>query len=286
MPVTDSPLRYPGGKTQMKKFIEELLLHNSIKGNYVEPFAGGAGVALYLLLNKVVKKIYINDADPAIYSFWKSVLFDTDNFINLIENTPITLDEWHYQRKIYNKELSSTSIEFAFATFFLNRTNVSGIIKGGPIGGKKQDSKYKIDCRFNKRNLIKKIKKIAKLRENIVVSNNDAEEFINKVILKMDSKQTFIFFDPPYYNQGKNLYANYYDHDDHVSLSKKIRSLTDYFWITTYDTTREIKMIYEGCNSKEYSLNYSANNIRKATEILFYNEKVKLPNSKNIKYIK
>ncbi|MDL4842792.1 DNA adenine methylase [Aquibacillus rhizosphaerae] len=285
IPVTDSPLRYPGGKTQMKKFVVDILKENTIHENYVEPFAGGSGVALFLLFNNYVNRIYINDLDPCIYSFWNSVLNQTTEFIKLIEETPVTLKEWHYQRTIQKNPDRFTELEIGFATFFLNRTNVSGIITGGPLGGKNQQSNYKIDCRFNKVNLIKKIKRIASFKEMIELTNHDAEDFISNEICKLNPENTLIFFDPPYYKQGKNLYSNFYDHDDHVSLSEKIKSLTDYFWITTYDSSEEIEKIYSGISQKEYSLNYSANNIRKATELLFYSDRIALPDSENIYYI-
>ncbi|WP_226087805.1 DNA adenine methylase [Mesobacillus sp. S13] len=287
LPITDSPLRYPGGKTQMKKFIVDILnsLPSKESMTYVEPFAGGAGVALFLLFNNYVSKIHINDLDPSVYKFWHSVIFNTEHFIEKINNTPITIEEWHHQREIQRNQMKYTDLEIGFSTFYLNRTNVSGIINGGPIGGKQQNGKYKINCRFNKENLINKIRKIGHYQDKITISNLDASEFINKVILKMDPTSTFIFFDPPYYIQGQNLYANYYQHNDHLQISKKIKALNTFFWITTYDYSPEIEKMYQGQNKKIYSLNYSANNVRKAKEILIYSPTITLPNSLNIKFL-
>lgn len=286
MPITDSPLRYPGGKTQMKKFIYDLINSLSIdEVTYVEPFAGGAGVGLSLLFNGHVSKIHINDYDRSIYSFWISILNQTSEFIRLIEQTPITMDEWYLQRKIqFNKENHST-LEIGFSTFFLNRTNVSGIIKGGPIGGKEQSGKYKLDCRFNKKNLIKKMNKIADLKERITVTDYDASYFIENGIANMEPDKTFIFFDPPYYQQGQNLYSNFYKHEDHLGLANQITALDMYYWITTYDYSTEIEQMYVTENKKIYSLNYSANKVRKAEELLFYSDRIALPDSKNIVFI-
>lgn len=286
MPITDSPLRYPGGKTQMKKFIYDLINSLSIEDvTYVEPFAGGAGVGLSLLFNRHVTKIHINDFDSSIYSFWFSILNHTSEFINLIEQTPISIEEWYKQRQIQiNKENHST-LEIGFSTFFLNRTNVSGIIKGGPIGGKDQSGKYKLDCRFNKNNLIKKINNIAVFKEMITVTDYDASYFIENNIANMDQNKTFIFFDPPYYKQGQNLYSNFYKHEDHLELANQITALNMHYWITTYDYSTDIEQMYETENKKVYSLNYSANNVRKAEELLFYSNRITLPNSKNIVFI-
>lgn len=285
IPHTDSPLRYPGGKTQMKKFIVDILNTNSINNLYVEPFAGGAGVALYLLFNGHVNTIHINDYDRCIYAFWNSILNNTSEFIYLIENAPITIDEWYKQKEIQINSYNYSNLEIGFSTFFLNRTNVSGIITGGPLGGKEQRGKYKLNCRFNKTKLIEKINRIAEYKDQIFISDQDAEIFIVNEISKMDQKNTFIFLDPPYYKQGKNLYTNFYKHEDHVALNKKISSLKEYYWITTYDSAKEISEMYSKHNRKEYILSYSANKKRKASELLFYSDKLVLPDSKNINYL-
>lgn len=177
MPSTYSPLRYPGGKSKFYDYIREILKCNNLIGEtYIEPFAGGAGLALKLLFNNDVKRIVINDFDPAIYSFWYSILYETDAFCGLIDSTPITLDEWKNQRNIYMDNSDYTSLKLGFATFYLNRTNVSGVIKGGVIGGQEQTGTYKMDARFNKENLIKKIMKISGYRDQIVLLKQDAKE--------------------------------------------------------------------------------------------------------------
>lgn len=275
MPTTLSPLRYPGGKSQMSNFIYQLLLRNNISdGYYIEPFAGGAGIAMDLLLKKRVSKVVINDFDIAIYALWYSIINYTGEFIEMILETPINIREWYKQKYIYSNRDNSTMLELGFSTFFLNRTNNSGIITGGPIGGYDQSGEYKIDCRFNKRNLIKKISDISKHKEAISLFNLNAVDFIEDVIKeKMDKSKTFIFFDPPYYKQGKNLYTNFFDHNDHQELAKSILDLCDHHWITTYDCEDEILKLYNGCPTKLYSLQYSARKSRKEKEYLFHNKK-------------
>ncbi|MBN8236864.1 DNA adenine methylase [Halobacillus kuroshimensis] len=286
MPITDSPLRYPGGKTQMKKFLIDLLDYNKIGRNitYVEPFAGGAGLALYLLFNSRVSNICINDYDPSIYAMWYSVLNYTDEFIDMINNTPVTIHSWNYLKTVYENPQDHSILRLGFATFFLNRTNRSGIITGGPIGGHDQSAKYKIDCRFNKKNLVKKIKKIANVKDHIHLYNKDAEVFIKENIFHMPPKDTFIFFDPPYYKQGKNLYANFYNHKNHYQLSRDITELKGHYWITTYDNVQPIRNIYQDHSVISYSINYSANKIRKEEELLIHSKNILLPQSNNITY--
>ncbi|WHY24466.1 DNA adenine methylase [Bacillus halotolerans] len=284
MPRTLSPLRYPGGKTKMAQFVLNLININDIcEPIYVEPFAGGAGIAIDLLLKKQVNKVIINDFDRSIYAIWYSILNYTHDFIELIMNTPINIKEWKKQKEIYTNRHMYDLLEVGFATFFLNRTNNSGIITGGPIGKMDQTGKYKIDCRFNKTDLMKKVSNIAKQKDQIELYNLDAKELINEVLTSLEIKKTFIFFDPPYYRQGKNLYTNFFTHDDHKNLADIITSLEDYHWITTYDYEESISEMYEKNSIKKvYKLQYSARKVRKEKEYLFHNAKTKVRSYGNV----
>lgn len=288
LPVTDSPLRYPGGKSQLKNFLVELLNDNNLEGvTYVEPFAGGGGLALSLLYSGDVSKIIINDYDIAIWSIWKSIISYPSDFIKIIESTEITAEEWKKQKQIYtnlkeekiDKRIKEKVLKLAFSTFFLNRTNRSGIIKGGMIGGNEQNSTDKLDCRFNKEKLIAKIKKISSYSSSIRLYNLDAEIFISKVILREDPSKTFVFFDPPYYKKGPDLYSNFYNPEDHQSLGIKVQSLNLICnWITTYDCCDEIKKIYTNSFGIEYRLNYSAATKKRATELMYFSKNLKQKN--------
>ena len=271
MRKTFSPLRYPGGKAQLYGFVKNTIQRNNIPAPiYVEPFAGGAGLAMQLLLNNDVSSVVINDFDRAIYCFWASVLYDTENLIALIENTSINIAEWEYQRTIYNNQEDYDTLEVGFSTFFLNRTNRSGIIKGGPIS-REVIGEYPLHCRFNKSDLVNKIRNIADVRDRINLFNCDAVDFIQNVLPNYEENRLFIFFDPPYYKQGRKLYTNFYDHDDHRDLSEVIGAIQRSHWITTYDYVEDIAHLYENVPSKVYQLQYSANRKRKEREFLFHN---------------
>lgn len=286
MPITKSPFRYPGGKTQLTNYVEHLLEINNITDTYIEPFAGGAGVPIGLLLDRKIKNIVINDYDKSIYSVWNAILNKPEQLISMIENTEITLDEWHRQKNIYEQfKNHQNSIENAFSTLFLNRTNVSGIISGGPIGGQSQLGKYKIDCRFNKNKIIEKIKAINSRKDNITITRMDATNFIDKVILQYDPKSSFIFFDPPYYKQGRNLYLSFYNSNGHKKLAKKIQSLDNYKWITTYDCEEDILNMYSKSRKFKYTLNYSISKKRKAFEYLFTNNQTIVDSFENVNLV-
>lgn len=269
---TYSPLRYPGGKNQLTKYVEKLIEEKGVKNStYIEPFCGGAAVALSLLINNRVNNIIINDYDRSIYSFWYSVLYFTDELCNLIENTNINIEEWENQKRIQKNKNNEDLLTLGFSTLFLNRTNRSGIIKAGVIGGKEQNGNYKIDCRFNKEDIIKKIRIIANYQDRIQLYNLDTEQLIDEIINNLIHK-SFIFFDPPYYNKGSALYTNFYNHNDHESLANKIRNIRYHSWILTYDNTPEIKSMYRNFKSEVYKLNYSIQKKHKGEEVMFYSK--------------
>lgn len=279
MARTCSPLRYPGGKTQLAKFIGNLIEINSLENaTYIEPFAGGFGVGLDLLYNKKVDSVILNDLDTPVYSIWYAILNESERLIEDINNTAIDIDEWNKQKNIYNElcKASEYSYNLAFATFFLNRTNRSGIINAGPIGGKEQVGKYKIDCRFNKNEIIKKIRKINDHKNNIKLYNMDATDFIDNIILSYNPNDMFIFFDPPYYKQGKNLYNSYLKKDEHSLLESHIKLLDDYFWILTYDYHNEILDLYKNYDQYSYRLNYSASRSMRAEELIISNKQTQI----------
>jgi DNA adenine methylase len=266
MPITPSPLRYPGGKTSLFGITEQILQSNQLsRATYAEPFAGGGGLALSLLYEGVVRRIVLNDIDSGIYSFWDGVLNHTEAFISLIERTPITMEEWHRERQIYLNAGNTNSLELGFATFFLNRTNRSGVIKGGVIGGQAQDGPYLLDCRFSKEALVNKVRRIARYRSSITIENADGEDFLKGMSSRADRLVHFI--DPPYYRKAFDLYTNFYTPEDHKSLALTIAQL-EQPWLLTYDFTPEIRALYPEFAQYAFDLNYSVAKKRVGTELL------------------
>lgn len=268
-----SPLRYPGGKTKLSPFVK-YIIEEKIEENittYIEPFAGGAGIALDLLLNNVVDNIIINDYDKAIYSFWKAAIFETKRFIAEIERVDITIEEWQRQKEIYLNNRKKYSFELGFATFFLNRTNRSGIITAGPIGGLNQNGNYLINARFNKDELINKIRSISQRRTSIKLYNKDIRKFIQQVVIP-NQNNAVIYFDPPYFVKGKELYKNYFVAKDHSEIFKKITQNVICPWIITYDDVPYIANLYKNYTCKRYDLIYSLANKGKSSELIIFSE--------------
>jgi DNA adenine methylase len=274
-----SPLRYPGGKGKLLSFTTKLIKQNNLMGcTYVEPFAGGANLALNLLVKGYVSNIVLNDFDRSIYALWYSILNHTEDFCKLILNTPITVEEWQTQKKIQTEKESLDLLTLGFSTFYLNRVNRSGIIKGGLIGGYKQDGHYKMDCRFNKTSLIERIQRIKSYASHISISNFDAEDFIkNSVNNDIRNEKMLIFFDPPYYHNGPELYMNSYKHSQHESLAHSIKSIDHYHWIVTYDNRPEIIDFYHEKSMKTYNLTYSAAKKCLGSEVMFFSNSLTIP---------
>lgn len=275
-----SPLRYPGGKHKLAKFIALICEKNKINGHYVEPYAGGASVALYLLMNNHVKEITVNDYDRAIFAFWHTILNDTEKFCRKIANIKVSVENWRKFKAIHANKENEPLSDLGFPVFFLNRTNRSGIIDAGIIGGIAQDGKYKIDCRFNKKNLIERIKLIACHKKNIHIYNLDALDLIKKIQKKGTNRDTIFYFDPPYYLKGPSLYYNHYKSDDHKIVSEKIQKIKNARWIVSYDNIPEIRKLYASTRKKEYTLAYTAYENRKGKEILFFSNNIIIPRVK------
>lgn len=284
MSIYNSPLRYPGGKTKLVAYVLETLeINGLIGGTYVEPFAGGAGIAWYLLINNKVSHVCINDLNPSIHAFWHSVLNNTQDLKQRIIETDVTIDEWHKQKSVQECQTASL-IDLGFSTFFLNRTNRSGIIKGGVMGGKNQDGKYKLDCRYNKQKLIEQIEKIASLKRKVTLTQEDARVFLSENISSIEEK-CLINIDPPYYVKGKGLYQNFFEHDDHFELSNVIRTL-DRPWIVTYDNAPEIIDIYRDMKPSSFDLTYTAQEKKQGSEVIIYSPCInKSPLNPNISLI-
>lgn len=282
-----SPLRYPGGKGKLASFMEYMIDQLGHRGGtYIEPFAGGAGIAMELLLRNVISRIVINDYDKAVWSFWKAILTETDRFVEEIRTVPLTVDEWQKQHEILVTKNDKYSFELGFAAFYLNRTNRSGIIKGGVIGGQEQAKDWKMDVRFKREELVTRIQRIAVRKKDIKLYNKDVNSFIKNYV-PLYEENALIYFDPPYFRKGQQLYMNFFNYKDHVRIEQEIREHVNCDWIITYDYEPQIEEIYHNYNLRLYDLNYSVSTKRKANELMIFKDGIIIPpdeelNSKKI----
>lgn len=272
-----TPLRYPGGKGKLVPYLKKLLEANGlVDGVYVEPYAGGAAVAMELLLHEYVRKIYINDISDGVAAFWRSVLDDTDALCASIISAKLTMDEWRRQREIQLRAERVDDRALGFSTFYLNRTNRSGILNAGVIGGKEQLGTWKMDARFNAPDLVKRIHAIARIRNRIEFHQLDAISFIKTVTPKLPEK-SLIYLDPPYYVKGSDLYLHHYQHADHVKVASKVAKLKSKNWIVSYDNAPEVQPLYSKFRNIVYGLSYSAQERYKGAEIMFFSDSLIIP---------
>lgn len=254
-----SPLRYPGGKAVLASFLKKVIYENSLQGStYIEPFAGGMGAGIELLIQGHVDRIVINDADRAVYSFWNSVRRNSKELISRIQNVPLSVEEWRRQRAIYRSGRRQKQIDLGFAAFYLNRCNRSGIIKnGGPIGGIEQAGKWKIDARFNREELSRRIEQLASFEDRIEVANEDAISLMYRLEEFVKQDRVFLYVDPPYYVKGRELYLSFFNERHHDDLAKALGQLK-YGWILTYDDIPETRALYREHQIFPFRLRYSA----------------------------
>ena len=266
MTLVASPLRYPGGKAKLFPFFAGLIEANGLFGcEYWEPYAGGAGLALNLLAGGFVSRIHLNDLDPGIFAFWSSATKSPRTLCSLISDAELNIDEWFRQREIWRRPQDHSEIELGFATLYLNRANRSGIIEGaGPVGGYHQSGALRLDARFNKETIIARIKFVEFVSDRIEVSNLDAIDYIGTHVPDKD----LMYLDPPYYVRGQRLYKNFYEHDDHVEISKCVRELSTN-WIVSYDDVPEIRRLYAWVNPLQLTLRYTAGNSAQGREVVF-----------------
>jgi len=269
-----SPLRYPGGKSGLYGRLRELLRLNSItRGKYVEPYAGGAGAAIGLLITGEVEAIHVNDFDYAVYAFWMACTTRNADFIERINSVSVSVDEWRRQREVCDQGAGADLFDLGFATFYLNRTNRSGVLNGGPIGGHDQTGPYKIDARFNRVTLTERMRLIGLYSGKITVSNEDGMAIIRKYV---DAPNTLIYADPPYFLKAGSLYMNSFKAADHAALADCLNAAATSRWVLTYDNVDQVAELYGDRRREQIGVYYSARNVTRAREIMVYSDSLEI----------
>jgi DNA adenine methylase len=271
-----TPLRYPGGKGKLAEFVKGILEENDlVDGVYCEPYAGGAAVAFELLIHEYVTRIHINDISRPLYALWSSILEEPDAFARKIRNATLSVRTWDRQKKIFNHPDDHDNLDLGFAAFYLNRTNRSGILNGGIIGGRAQESEWGIDARYNAKDLIARVEAIAAMKDRISIYQQDASDFLKNVVAELP-KRTLIYLDPPYFLKGAKLYIDHYDAGDHAAIAKLVAKIKQP-WMVTYDDVPEIRMLYARYRGLRYELGYSAREYGKGVELMYFSDSLNVP---------
>lgn len=280
-----TPLRYPGGKQRLAPFFAELISANALIGeHYVEPYAGGAGVAFELLLDGYVSHIHLNDSSMPIYAFWRSIVHHPEDICQRILNASLCVDEWKKQRKILQNAPEHDEIDIGFSTLYLNRCNRSGVLTGGVIGGLAQSGTWKIDARFPRNELVRRIEAIAAKRDLITLRNWDAEKFITEYVPLLPH-DTLVYCDPPYFAQSSRLYLNRYKDEDHSRVARVIQEQLPRKWVVSYDSAPEILGYYSERRAFLYQLQYNARRVYKGQEIFIFSDDLVIPSDSSLPFI-
>jgi len=277
-----SPLRYPGGKALVAPFLAQTIRRNHLDdGIYVEPFAGGAGAALSLLFSEIVSEIHLNDKDFFVYSFWRSVLFQSDKFLSLLSSVKVNVNTWKKQKNVMRHPDDHSQLECGFAAFFLNRCNRSGVFNAGPIGGLKQNGTYKIDARFNKHELGRRIERIQLYANRIKISRLDGIKFLRNYFGKTDKphSQHLVYLDPPYVTKAERLYPLYFEHSDHLRLANFLNKEARFPWIVSYDDVTPIRKLYVS-GRRSIAKSYCLHSARVGRELLISSANCLLPSTR------
>jgi len=281
-----SPLRYPGGKQRLVPFILEVMGANDlIGGEYAEPYAGGAGIAVELLLTGKASHIHLNDSCSRVHAFWRSILLQPEEFCRRISRASMTVDEWRRQKQVLAEPQKHPQFDLGFSMFYLNRCNRSGIIGGGVIGGLDQKGKWKIDARFPRNELIRRVEAIAAKKKQISVKNWDAERFIIEYVPKLPRK-SLVYCDPPYFHKAERLYLNHYGPDDHERIARIVQQKLKRPWIVSYDCAPEILCYYNERRRFQFSQQYNAAKAYKGIEVLFFSDRVRVPEKPTLPMVK
>lgn len=270
-----SPLRYPGGKSALFGMVSAAVRANGASGGtYVEPYAGGAGIALGLLITEQVERVVVNDLDPAIHAFWTAVTQHSDAFMRRLATVELSVSEWKRQREVYLSADQEDPLNLGFATFFLNRTNRSGVLNAGVIGGQNQSGNYKIDARFNRNTLLERCRLIALYSSRISVSKRDGLEVIADYV---SQPKTLTYADPPYFEKGSQLYLNAFGAKDHSVLADLLNENAKGSWLLTYDNQPTIEELYAERRQFEIGVYYSVREARRTSELLVLSDTMCLP---------
>ena len=270
-----SPLRYPGGKARLAPYLARVLASQSATiDTYCEPYAGGAGAGLQLLADGYVNKLLINDLNPGVAAFWRSVFFDTEAFVALVADCPVDIHNWHRQRAIYLAPDDHSDLALGLATFFLNRTNRSGILNARPIGGLEQTGTWLIDARFNKPNLLHRIRTLGELSPQVDVRQERAIELLRT--LNRRSRPVFLYVDPPYVVPGEELYMTDHSWSEHERL-KRVLTNSPHPWILTYDADDRTRDLYRHFRCLRFRIAHTAQVQKVGREFMFFSRGLRVP---------
>ena len=259
--------RYPGGKSKFKTIIQDELLKFS-NVEYREPFFGGGSIGLSLLSR--METAWVNDKDYGIYSLWASVKDNPEELKKLINDFVPSVDEFYRIKKSLLNDKTSI-VETGFNKLAIHQLSFSGLglKSGGPLGGRTQESKYKIDCRWSPESICKKIETLHIMfqEKNIKITHDDFEPMITT------GENALIYLDPPYFDKGADLYHHAFTAEDHERLRVSLKK-AKHDWVLSYDDCPEIRDLYDWAYIKSIDANYTIKGSTQKTELIIMKQRI------------
>ena len=199
--------------------------------------------------------------------------------MDAILNVPLNIDEWQRQQKICSEAREDLQFELGFSTFYLNRCNRSGVLFGAaPIGGYEQSGKWRMDARFYRETLVRRIRLISNMKQQIHITCLDALDFLGRTVYPANQRErNFTYLDPPYHLQGNRLYFNEYGDEDHASLAGKLKSAENLAWVASYNNVNFVRNLYVDYVTSTIPVRYSMQNKQLAEELIIAGPGTLLP---------
>ena len=275
---------YMGGKKVHSKWISPYI--PSDFKTYVEVFGGA--MWLYWMSNKVpVETNVYNDFNRHLSNIFYCASSDPNHFREVLESYVGDLhnDELFEEYKTdvfdtYDTKFIVPDFPLAAKYVFLqtqtfagntNLTKDSKIYKhpDKDVHGRPYTQKFiSFINKMGEGNYLKKLHKLS-------VENMDCRELIKKY----DSKDTFFYIDPPYYNMESYYTSHAFGHDDHMELCEMLKT-TKGRWALSYYHFDELGTLfprhqYVWHHEKTYSVNARVSTAERI-ELLIMNYKMGL----------
>jgi DNA adenine methylase len=257
--------RYPGGKSKLRNSISEHLnvYANKLDLEYREPFFGGGSVGLkFISDNPQWKKVWINDKDLGVANLWTSVIRFPNELKKMVQDfkPSIEIFDKYKLELLSNSTVSQNASEIVlhgFKKLAIHQISYSGLgtKSGGPLGGREQKSKYKIDCRWSPDYICKKIDKLHNQFSKLEIKHQSCTSFDFEDLVN-STENSFIYLDPPYYIKGNELYQFGFTKEDHKKMADVLK-YTNHPWILSYDDCPEVRRLYSWAEINIIYVNYS-----------------------------
>ncbi len=281
-----SPLRYPGGKARMAGWLSAMVdlqvgwLDADV---LVEPFAGGLGAGLALLDQRMVSEVWFCEANDALRALWQAILDDLEEVAGRVAKLgTVTLRDYDAAVDLIGHPGEATQIDVAVAALLVNRCSRSGMVspRVGPIGGRHQQGRWKINDRFDPAGIAARLRLLAPLTGRMRLLGEDGIECIEQLDGEAGVEdEVMLFVDPPYLGQGQRLYRHGGDENMHHRLAEALRS-TPARWALTYDDHPAAFELYEGFRKGRYSWRQTANRARSDAELLIVSDSLVVPDTR------